>query len=1106
MEPIINSPFKFLDPYGREDYNIFFGRDEEISQLYQHIHKNRLVLVYGTSGTGKTSIVQCGLMNRMDDLDWTPFFIRRGDNINDSLLNNLKKAVSGKVEAETGITAALSGKSVLVQAPSQLHTNIIRAANVSDEVYDHLKNVNLRYLRSVYLIFDQFEELLIMGSEPEKKTFIGIIDHILSDPDLQFCSLLFIMREEFFAGLSEFEKEIPDFCDRRLRIEPMNARNVEEVIIKSCQEFGIQLQEGPENARQIISVLMEKGVVSLPYLQIYLDQLWRSVYMITPIKTVAPGKDYPALTFNNAIIKRFGGMQEVLERFIRERITVIQDLLEKEFPGIPEDFVANVLDAFVTSEGTKRPLAYMRINNGIWFTGQVPPYLQKRAGTLMIRCLNEMEKNKILRTEGLTYELAHDVLAGLIDNRRTEDQRKAGFTDQQIRSRYTGYQNKISELLSNREIESYRPFIEQLNLPPEIIAFYEASVKQRDTISQQRAAEAQKLQKMKERQRRWKWGWVLGGILAVASTALYFYSQMLRKEYNRNESLVFMGYEMKNLNPVEALNLFGPIKEKVYGEDTNKVNQKLLEFMQTQNIQGRFSEYNKYLTVSLIEPGRIDISENGSFIVLDTTGDNSRSKLRDYAIYNSKGENIRNRGEQNVSSFGNINYVYFTNRPNILLLAHKGVEEQERKKNILSRSYSKWIGKESRKDAEERQQQQEAQNQSYQSETPLPNEFYLFDCVKGTRDTIRLGGARRYLHPVEAIEDGLFTEFDSYRVRILDNGNLLVPYLQMDADGFLVKKAQVLDGKGNHVADLASSYTVTTSRDYTRILTIDETDDVTGHMNVYGVHGQMLHQMLYHISYGAMDVFFGDFTEDGRLVWGTGGEIKLLEGRDTVRFSSRDQTPYAYAYGSAKKNKLLARKKTWYYGEVLELINMEDNSRRSFDGTLVAANFEKNTFITRNIRMNNYIHPLDTLISIYFRDSHMPWYKSPDMPYDTLWRRDLTGRQTAPAYTHPDGFATLQYNREKDELLLLTNQNKLIVLDGDMKEKTAMQLTANDRYGMSDNGDILYYVRDRWLSVFRNNLQLHVFDAARAWEQLKHEKLKMDVSKQRRKELGLEFK
>jgi hypothetical protein len=1072
MEPIINSPFKFLDPYGRDDYNIFFGRDEEINQLYQHIHKNRLVLVYGTSGTGKTSIVQCGLMNRMDDTDWTPFFIRRGDNINDSLLNNLKQAANTKTEVETGVTAALSGKNVLMQAPSPRTSPILKNSNTGDQVYDSLKSVNLRYLRSVYLIFDQFEELLIMGSEAEKKTFIGIIDHILTDPELQFCSLLFIMREEFFAGLSEFEKEIPDFCDRRLRIEPMNARNVEEVITRSCEKFSIGLQEGPENARQIISVLMEKGVVSLPYLQIYLDQLWRSVYMITPVKTTAPGKDYPALTFNNAIIKRFGGMQEVLERFIRERITVIQDLLEKEFPGIPEDFVSNVLDAFVTSEGTKRPLAYIRINNGIWFTGQAPPYLQKRPGGLMIRCLSEMEKNKILRTEGLTYELAHDVLAGLIDSRRTEDQRRSGFTDQQIRSRYSGYQNKISELLSNKEIESYRPYIEQLNLPPEIIAFYEASVQQRDRIAQQRAAEAQKLQQLKERQRRWKWGWVSGGFLLIAATGLYFYSQMLRREFNRNESLVFMGYNMKNLDPVEALNLFGPIKEKVYGEDTNKVNQKLLEFMQSQGIQSLFAKRNKYLPVSLIEQGRIDISEDGRFIVLDKTPE-ARSIVRDFMLFDNNG-----RPSDSAYQLTNITYAYFTNRPHILLLYIEPSEEMtERKKTLWNQI-----------NAPTRRLPPVEPPASLQASM-----FILFDCIKKTGDTIRFTSPQQHLHTADEVEDKPLLperEFDSHRVRFTENGNLIVPYTDLDASGFLKDTLQLRDGQYNLIASLPTYTTVTTPRDYSQILTIEREEDGEEYLNIYNTGGQLSRRI--------RNILFGDFTEDGAVIWGGDKELNVLDGRDTLRFELSNNVNYAF--GSLSRKKLLAR----LWGKTLELIDMNGPSSQLFDERLVASNFEKNVFITRSYEPEPgpEIGPLDTLTGIYFKNGFLPIREHTD----TLRRRDLEGKLAAKPYTHPDGFKSVRYNRGKDEILLLTKQNKLILLDKDLREKTAMQLTANDRCGLSDSGEILYYVLDNCLSVFDNNLQLHVFDPQRAWAQLQLPLLKRDVTKQRRKELGLKFK
>ena len=68
-----DSPFKFLDSYTREDKEIFFGRDREIEEMYQKVFEGKILLVYGISGTGKTSLINCGLANKFEDSDWLSF-------------------------------------------------------------------------------------------------------------------------------------------------------------------------------------------------------------------------------------------------------------------------------------------------------------------------------------------------------------------------------------------------------------------------------------------------------------------------------------------------------------------------------------------------------------------------------------------------------------------------------------------------------------------------------------------------------------------------------------------------------------------------------------------------------------------------------------------------------------------------------------------------------------------------------------------------------------------------------------------------------------------------------------------------------------------------
>ena len=80
-----SNPFKFLDSYEKEDKDRFFGRSKETAQLFNAVKRSNLVMVYGASGTGKTSLINCGLGNKFLTSDWLPIFIRRKNNINDSL-------------------------------------------------------------------------------------------------------------------------------------------------------------------------------------------------------------------------------------------------------------------------------------------------------------------------------------------------------------------------------------------------------------------------------------------------------------------------------------------------------------------------------------------------------------------------------------------------------------------------------------------------------------------------------------------------------------------------------------------------------------------------------------------------------------------------------------------------------------------------------------------------------------------------------------------------------------------------------------------------------------------------------------------------------------
>ena len=77
-----DSPFKLLEPYAPGEGDDFHGREGESYALYHILRQSPLVLMYGASGTGKTSLLQAGLSKTFKRTEWLPVYILRKDDIN----------------------------------------------------------------------------------------------------------------------------------------------------------------------------------------------------------------------------------------------------------------------------------------------------------------------------------------------------------------------------------------------------------------------------------------------------------------------------------------------------------------------------------------------------------------------------------------------------------------------------------------------------------------------------------------------------------------------------------------------------------------------------------------------------------------------------------------------------------------------------------------------------------------------------------------------------------------------------------------------------------------------------------------------------------------
>ena len=463
----MRSPFKLLDSYNPEDKDIFFGREKEIETLYNMVYKTPLVMVYGLSGTGKTSLVQCGLANQFDGPDWLPFLIRKEENINTSLRSALNSALGSEEPVE--------------------------------DLKELVEALFYKYFRPVYLIIDQFEELFILGNEQEQLRFMQDIQS-LQESELP-CRVVLILREEYIGQLYEFEKIVPTLFDFKMRVEPMTNKHIREVILQSFAAFNIKL-EPPEDHRceQIIQKLSSgKSNISLPFLQVYLDMFYRVDYK----RSYPDGTEekLPPLEFTEKEINEFGEIDDVLERFLSEKTQEIQTSLTEKDNALPQQAVKLVLDVFVTEEGTKRPIPYTRTDQQIQIEKSAEEQLSLLSSQALSQCLLELEEARLLRFRKDTIELAHDTLAALIDQQRTDEQRALNEMRREIRSSY-GVHQQTGDFLTLGQLELYRPNLQKLGLDDRYLKFISQSQKHHKDLARIKEEELEQERQLREKAQR----------------------------------------------------------------------------------------------------------------------------------------------------------------------------------------------------------------------------------------------------------------------------------------------------------------------------------------------------------------------------------------------------------------------------------------------------------------------------------------------------------------------------------------------------------------------------------------------------------------------------
>ncbi len=263
LEPYIPTPkcpYRGLLYFDEEHADLFFGRESFTQELLKTVQRKPLVAVFGSSGSGKSSVVFAGLFPRLrKDSSWLILDMRPGDQpfdaLSASLIHSLEPnlTVSKQIEETTALTKVLREQD---RSLSKVITQIKERKPTCKRIL-------------VYI--DQFEELYThVADDKERNQFINTLLDASNDQN-DHLTILLTLRADFL-GKALTNRSLADALQNAdLKLGPMNREELRQVTERPAEIQNIKFEPG---LTDLILEQMEKDPEALPLLEFALAELW----------------------------------------------------------------------------------------------------------------------------------------------------------------------------------------------------------------------------------------------------------------------------------------------------------------------------------------------------------------------------------------------------------------------------------------------------------------------------------------------------------------------------------------------------------------------------------------------------------------------------------------------------------------------------------------------------------------------------------------------------------------------------------------------------------------------------------------------------------------
>jgi WD40 repeat protein len=299
------SPYKGLASFEDSELDalLFFGREREIAAVAANVLANRLTVLYGPSGVGKSSLLYAGVARRLRELSGAPVVVH------DTWAEDPAARLVASVHAECGELGATAGPVDTVAAAAQQNGEL-------------------------HLLLDNFEEyILYHGLEgPLSAT----LPELLRRPGLRV-NVLLALRDDALAELDEFAGRIPELFSNLLRLDRLDREAGRAAILGPLARYSeLAGEEFTAEDALVEAVLDEASTdagVEAPYLQLVLERLWDRE------------REEGSRELRLATLRAIGGARAV----VREHV---QGALDR-IPLAEQEAAARVVRQLVTPSGRK---------------------------------------------------------------------------------------------------------------------------------------------------------------------------------------------------------------------------------------------------------------------------------------------------------------------------------------------------------------------------------------------------------------------------------------------------------------------------------------------------------------------------------------------------------------------------------------------------------------------------------------------------------------------------------------------------------------------------------------------------------------------------------